>query len=72
VKVNPENRKESILSLSNDPLIVSGSISIDALFRKMKSKKVQVAFIKNPAGKVSGMITLQDILDTLVEEAFEE
>jgi CBS domain containing-hemolysin-like protein len=72
VKVNPENRKESILSLSNDPLIVSGTISIDALFRKMKSKKVQVAFIKNPAGKVSGMITLQDILDTLVEEAFEE
>jgi len=72
VKVNPENRKDSIMTLSNDPLIVPGTISIDALFRKMKSKKVQIAFIKNAAGKVTGMITLQDILDTLVEEAFEE
>ncbi len=72
LKVRAEARNESIMTLSNDPLIVPGSISIDALFRKMKNKKVQVAFIKNTAGKVTGLITLQDILDTLVEEAFEE
>jgi len=72
IKVDPKSGSESLLSISNEPLIVSGMIRLDALFRKMKSKKVQVAFIKNSAGKITGMITLQDILDTLIEEAFEE
>jgi CBS domain containing-hemolysin-like protein len=72
IKVNPESRKESIMNYCNDPLIVAGGISTDALFRKMKIKKVQVAFIRNLQGKITGMITLQDILDALIEEAFEE
>ncbi|NDF14195.1 DUF21 domain-containing protein [bacterium] len=72
IKVDPAAGKEELLTISNDPLIVSGMINLDAIFRKMKNKKVQVAFIKNTAGKITGMITLQDILDTLIEEAFEE
>jgi putative hemolysin len=72
IKVNPEIGKESIMSIAKEPLIISGSISIDALFRKMKAKKVQIAFVKNAQNKITGMITLQDILDTLIEEAFEE
>ena len=51
---------------------MSKTLSLEALFKKMKSKKVQVAFTKNSLGKINGMITLQDILDTVIEEAFEE
>jgi len=72
IKVNPEIRKENIMSLCSSPLIVSGNISTDALLRKMKNRKLQVAFVKNPQGRITGMVTLQDILDTLIEEAFEE
>jgi CBS domain containing-hemolysin-like protein len=72
IKIDPESRKENISRFVSEPLVVSGAISMDALFRKMKAKKVQVAFIKNLQGKVTGMITLQDILDALIEEAFEE
>jgi len=72
IKINPEICTESIMSIAKEPLIVSGSLSIDSLFRKMKSKKVQIAFVKNTAGKITGLITLQDILDALIEEAFEE
>ena len=72
LKIDPAKGKQNILTLTNDPLVVAGGISIETLFRKMKMKKVQTAFIKNLQGKVTGMITLQDILDTLIEEAFEE
>jgi CBS domain containing-hemolysin-like protein len=60
------------MTLANEPLTVAGTLTIDALFRKMKSKKIQVAFTRGTNGKITGMITLQDILDTLIEEAFEE
>jgi len=72
IKLNPEMRNDSVMSIAKEPLIISGSITLEALFKKMKSKKVQVAFTKNPAGKITGMITLQDILDVVIEEAFEE
>lgn len=72
IRVRPESKNESIMTLAKEPLIVSGNLSIDALFRKMKSKKVQVAFVKNAQNKIIGMISIQDILDSLIEEAFEE
>ena len=72
LKLNPELKKESVMSIAKEPLVISGSITLEALFKKMKSKKVQVAFTKNSLGKITGMITLQDILDTVIEEAFEE
>jgi CBS domain containing-hemolysin-like protein len=72
VRVRPDSKTESIMTLAKEPLIVSGNLSIDALFRKMKSKKVQVAFVKNAQNKIIGMISIQDILDSLIEEAFEE
>lgn len=72
IKLHPEMRTESVMSIAKEPLIISGSLTLEALFKKMKAKKVQVAFTKNAAGKISGMITLQDILDAVIEEAFEE
>ena len=72
IKVRPEMKNENVMSLANEPLIVPGTLTLDAVFRKMKSKKIQVAFTRGANGKISGMITIQDILDTLIEEAFEE
>jgi putative hemolysin len=72
IKLHPELRSESIMTIAKEPLIISGSLTLEALFKKMKAKKVQVAFTKNALGKITGMITLQDILDTVIEEAFEE
>ena len=72
IKIDPETRRENIMSLCSEPLIVSGNLNLDALFRKMKNRKVQVAFVRNSIGKVTGMVTLQNILDIIIEEAFEE
>lgn len=72
MKLNPSLKNDPVMSIAKEPLIISGSLTLEALFKKMKSKKVQVAFTKNNLGKITGMITIQDILDTVIEEAFEE
>ena len=72
IRVNPEMKNESVMSLAKEPLFTAVNTNLETLFRKMKSKKIQAAFIKNTQGKVTGMITLQDILDTIIEEAFDE
>jgi putative hemolysin len=71
-RIHPEMNQESVMSIAKEPLIVSSQLSLETLFKKMKSKKVQVAFTKNIQGKITGMITMQDILDAVIEEAFEE
>ena len=72
LKLNAAMKTENVMTIAKEPLIVSSSLTTEALFRKMKGKKIQVAFIKNQQGKITGMVTLQDILDVLIEEAFEE
>jgi len=72
IRIHPEMNSESVMSIAKEPLIVSGSLTLETLFKKMKSKKVQVAFTKNSQDKITGMITMQDILDAVIEEAFEE
>jgi putative hemolysin len=72
IKVNPEIAKLSVMTIAKEPLFVGANLTLEALFKKMKSKKVQAAFVKSIHGKILGMITIQDILDTVIEEAFEE
>jgi putative hemolysin len=72
IRVNPEMKKESIMSIAKEPLIVSNTLNLENLFKKMKSKKLQAAFTKNSQDKITGMITMQDILEVVIEEAFEE
>ena len=72
IKVNPSVTNDSVMSIAKEPLIISHQTSLDVLFRKMKSKKVQTAFIKNSAGKITGMVSIQDIIETLIKDAFDE
>ena len=72
IKTNPDLRNKSVMTIAKEPLVIDGNLTLEALFRKMKTKKVQVAFVKNSQGRISGMVTLQDILDTVFEEVFEE
>ncbi len=72
IALNPEAKKMKLMDIAKEPLFVSAEVKLDQLFRKMKSKKVQVAFLQNQQGKTTSMITIQDVLDAIVEEAFEE
>jgi putative hemolysin len=72
VKLNPDLRTENVMTLAKEPYMVASHLTTEAVFRKMKSKKVHVAFVKNSLGRITGMVSLQDILATIIEEAFEE
>ncbi len=72
LKLHPELKTENVMSFAKEPFIVSGKLTTETLFRKMKTKKIQVAFIKNSQNRITGMIALQDILDAIIDEAFDE
>jgi putative hemolysin len=72
LKLHPELKDENVMTLAKEPYLVANHLTTEAVFRKMRSKKVHVAFVKNALGKVTGMVSLQDILATIIEEAFEE
>ena len=72
LKLNPEMKNDNVMTIAKEPYMVASHLTTEAVFRKMKSKKVHVAFVKNSLGRVTGMISLQDILANIIEEAFEE
>ena len=72
IKLYPELKTENVMTLAKEPYLVANHLTTEAVFRKMKSKKVQVAFVKNSLGRITGMISLQDILANIIEKAFEE
>ena len=71
VKLHPEMKTDNVMSIAKEPYILSSALTTETVFKKMKAKKVQVAFIKNVQGRVTGIIALQDILGNIIEEAFE-
>ena len=72
LKLHPEMKIENVMTLAKEPYIVASHLTTEAVFRKMRSKKVHVAFVRNSLGRVTGMVSLQDILSATIEEAFEE
>lgn len=71
IRYEQEHEKDAIKEHAKEPLFVSNKIDLESLFRKMRSKKTRIAFLKNPQGQCVGMISLQDIMKNLIEEAFE-
>lgn len=54
------------------PFIVPSDIKINKLFMKMKEKKYHFAFITNDNDEVLGIVTLEDILEQIVGDIFDE
>lgn len=72
LKVRPECKDEFVTSFSTEPLFISHATNIETALRKMKNKKVQVAYVKNQAGKIMGQVSMQDIFEHMIEEVIEE
>ncbi|HZK33694.1 MAG TPA: hemolysin family protein [Bacillota bacterium] len=61
-----------IKSLLLEPSFVTPSVLIDDLLRKMSSEKNHIFIVKNNKDKVEGIITMEDILEELVGEIWDE
>ena len=68
-KKNPNVRLRSVIT---PPYRVRKSAKIDELLNDMREHKVQIAMVLGDDKKVVGLVTIEDILEELVGEIFDE
>ena len=61
----------SIRKMLQKPYFVSGNIMIDDLFNGFKKHHTHLAIVRNRDKKVIGMVTMEDVLEELVEDISE-
>jgi putative hemolysin len=67
-----ENKESNVMKLLRHPLFVKEHMSIASLLPKLQKKKTQMAVVVDDSGRTLGIITLEDILEILVGEIWDE
>lgn len=65
---DPKSAKELIYS----PYFVPESVKADVLLRDMQSKKIHMAIVLDEFGGTSGLITMEDLLEEIVGNIYDE
>lgn len=71
IKKYLEHPNMSIRKMLQKPFFVSGNIMIDDLFNEFKKHHSHIAIVRNKNKKVVGMVTMEDVLEELVEDISE-
>ena len=71
VKQYMENPNMPIRRMLTKPYFVSSKIMIDDLFNGFKRHHSHLAIVRNKDKKVIGMVTMEDVLEELVEDISE-
>ena len=61
-----------IMTLLDTPLFVSPETKIDELLSEMKRLRKHIALVKTRSGRVIGLVTMEDMLEELVGEIWDE
>ncbi len=61
-----------LASVMDYPYFVDGETPIDEVLTQMSNHRRNLAFVKNEQGKISGILTVEDILEELVGEIYDE
>jgi putative hemolysin len=68
-----KDRKDSKLKqLADKPLFVYETLSLSALLEKFKAEQTHMAVVVDEYGGMAGVVTLEDILEELVGEIYDE
>lgn len=70
--VNRNKMDKTVGSLSVKPYFVPESKQIDVLFKEMQKRKLQLAMVVDEYGKLAGVITIEDLLEEIVGEIYDE
>lgn len=67
-----DNKKISIKKIMREPYFVSENKKINELFRDFQKSKTQLAVVLDEYGGTSGLITMEDMLEEIVGNIFDE
>lgn len=68
-RTNKNFKRKSVIQ---QPIFVPESIHLDVLFKDMQKERFHLAVVVNEYGEVSGIVTMEDILEELVGEIWDE
>lgn len=72
VKLVGGNGSMQVKELARDPFYVPETKKLDDLLAEMREKRVHMAIVLDEYGGTAGLITLEDILEEIVGEIFDE
>lgn len=67
-----EDHPKSLAELMRPAYFVPESVRTDVLFRDMQSKKVHMAIVVDEYGGTSGLVTMEDLLEEIVGNIYDE
>ncbi len=70
LKENPEDERISDLLLT--PIFVSGGMLLSALLKEIKTRRSAMVFVRDENGGIAGLITIEDLLEEIVGEIYDE
>ena len=68
-RTNKNFKRKSVIQ---EPIFVPESMHLDVLFKDMQNERFHLAVVVNEYGEVSGIVTMEDILEELVGEIWDE
>ncbi|MCA9696746.1 MAG: HlyC/CorC family transporter, partial [Myxococcales bacterium] len=66
------NKYEMLSGLLRQPFFVSESLLVHDLLRRFKEQRVHLAIVVDDAGDTVGVVTLEDVIEQLVGQIFDE
>ena len=70
--IGEQHEKLRLIDLARKPLLVDEETSIAKLFREMQVKHIHIALVVNKKQEIKGLITLEDIIEEIVGDIFDE